>query len=209
MEAVVDPEIVGRQCRVAISNIRSMIMPRDLDLRCEIPVRSGQHISLLTATANRDAENEFDALADVLWKLNYELLPIWVSVANGEFVDVSTALASCTNHTLKIHPEIPAAEANTKADVSIILSKWECEELVLFWADRNTAMQVFELAKKVEPRWWQYTREPTRSAYLNCLNLVEPIVFHALGHRAIDVFGSAPTVAECCMVCFRKTGLVM
>lgn len=166
-------------------------------LSCEIPLPKGGEISRLTVAFGGRPEDQYKQLANLVYELRAENTSLWAcasaSVSGSPPLELS--LGNCSG--LTIHSELMAVELATRASVEQVLTHWVCEELVMFWADHESAVAFFSSARAKEPKWWQYAPHPTRSPFLNSLHIVEPIIFFALGHQALDIFGSQKTIAQC------------
>jgi hypothetical protein len=80
--------------------------------------------------------------------------------------------------------------------VSKVLSEWEAEILVFFFAENAAAASIAKSLSALEPKWWKLTKSGFEAPYLSQLGTVDPFAFFSPTRSSLEVIGTTAPVLE-------------
>jgi hypothetical protein len=117
--------------------------------------------------------------------------------AVGPFVSLDKLASPDHGNQVQIHAEFECVSVKSAAELEWVLSRWDSEILVIFFATPPTARSIVTSLSKLEPKWWQWSEEGYEAPYLKQLKQSNPFFFFAPTRSALEVMGTKSTVARC------------
>ncbi|MBI4656514.1 MAG: hypothetical protein HY746_07200 [Elusimicrobia bacterium] len=74
--------------------------------------------------------------------------------------------------------------------LSELLSLWQAEALVIFFANEKLAHKIISDLPSLEPRWWTLSKTNYEIPFLKQLTLSDPFLFFSPSHMSLEILGS-------------------
>lgn len=107
----------------------------------------------------------------------------------SEFVSLDSVLQNIPEKTTKLL-NLNAVKIETTAGLSELLSLWQAEALVIFFANEKLAHKIISDLPSLEPRWWTLSKTNYEIPFLKQLTLSDPFLFFSPSHMSLEILGS-------------------
>jgi len=114
--------------------------------------------------------------------------------AIGEFVTLDQLAESTRIITLG---DVGVVRVDDSSQIEAVMSRWDAEALVFFFADDNVARQVARTVRESESAWWKLRKGHYDAPYTHQLTLVDPFCFYSATRSALEFVGGKRAILAC------------
>lgn len=173
-----------------------MRTPISIRLDCPIDVTEAKSRGISESLARLVVKGSNDYLGTLLARWCPSGKQMFVQ-AVGSFLPPRSLTQRLSIDGTRVVIENELMEVRAEKNVaSRVLSEWEAEILVFFFAEDEAAVSIVKSLSAREPKWWKLSKNGYEEPYLSQLATTDPFAFFSSTRSSLEVMGTSAQVLE-------------